>query len=247
MQISQDAHNAIRRHALSEYPREACGLIVDGRYIPESNHAVNPEISFEMLPEPGLLDRACAVVHSHTVDPATRYRQTKDPRTPSETDMQQQMALGIPYGITATDGHWIDELVWLGDRDIAPLLERPFISGIFDCWELARDWLRLNLGVEPPTIAREHDWLNKPNNYFLDMHEGAGFRLIHGIENFERGDVVLMTLGREARKRRYPDHCGIYLDGGELLHHLYGKPSCQTRFDRYKAVTICAGRWNNQR
>lgn len=76
-------------HATRELPREACGVVVAGRYIPCRNIADHPEQDFVLNPvdyaRAALTGKIEAIVHSHpmggTASPADRSacQQTKLP------------------------------------------------------------------------------------------------------------------------------------------------------------------------
>ncbi len=57
------------RHALQESPKEACGVVVDGRYWRCRNIADYPELDFVLNPSDyavaALFGRVEAIVHSH--------------------------------------------------------------------------------------------------------------------------------------------------------------------------------------
>ena len=80
------------RHALEEAPREACGVVIDGRYWRCRNIADDPEQDFVMNPtdyaKAALSGRVEAVVHSHPMGgPA------------SETDRRSCTGTRIPWHI----------------------------------------------------------------------------------------------------------------------------------------------------
>ena len=65
----QDFRCDAERHALEHAPREACGVVVDGRYWPCRNIAENPEQDFVIDPRDyavaALYGTVEAIVHSH--------------------------------------------------------------------------------------------------------------------------------------------------------------------------------------
>lgn len=67
--MEQDFRLNAVKHAKTVYPKEACGLVVDGRYFPCQNIALNPTADFAINPADyaramfaGTIE---AVVHSH--------------------------------------------------------------------------------------------------------------------------------------------------------------------------------------
>ena len=65
----QDFRCDAERHALEHAPREACGVVVDGRYWPCRNIAEDPEQDFVIDPRDyavaALYGTVEAIVHSH--------------------------------------------------------------------------------------------------------------------------------------------------------------------------------------
>lgn len=67
--LDQECRRKAEGHAILEYPKEACGLLVDGKYWPCQNVADDPEVNFVLNPtdymEAMLSGTIEAVVHSH--------------------------------------------------------------------------------------------------------------------------------------------------------------------------------------
>lgn len=67
--MDQESRLKAEGHAILEYPKESCGLLVDGKYCPCKNVADNPEQDFILNPadymEAMLSGTIEAVVHSH--------------------------------------------------------------------------------------------------------------------------------------------------------------------------------------
>lgn len=91
-------------HAMREYPRESCGLVVmvgdEARYI-ECQNIAEDDDHFIIDPEDFILADAAGeivgVVHSHPDAPAL----------PSEYDIQAQKATGVPWHIISVPaGNW---------------------------------------------------------------------------------------------------------------------------------------------
>lgn len=88
-------------HALREYPRESCGLVVmigdEARYV-ECENLADGNSHFIMNPEDFILADAAGeivgVVHSHPDAPAL----------PSANDIEAQKATGVPWHIISVPG-----------------------------------------------------------------------------------------------------------------------------------------------
>jgi cell wall-associated NlpC family hydrolase len=149
--------------------------------------------------------------------------------------MQAQLAMGIPWGIVSlASPESAREPFWFGDDlPVPPLIGREFRHGVTDCFALVRDWFRVELGVTIPNYPRQHEWWKADKNMFIDLFRDAGFRRIPRVER--KGDCVIgMVLGR------VPNHSGVYLGGGLILHHLERRLSRQEPIGPWmKYVTHC--------
>lgn len=222
--------NSVRAHAADEYPKESCGLVLAiGRkheYIRCKNTATDPEEEFRIAPEEyaAAEDRGeiVAIVHSHP-DATSR---------PSNADVAMCNASGLPWYILS----WPEgDLRKLLPAEYIPLLGRPFVHGVQDCWQVCADWYQREWGLAFPRYEREDGWWEKAEGRSLYEHhyEAAGFYV---VDQPRRGDLIVMAVGRTA----HPNHAGVYLGGDPslpdeesrvfgqgpfLLHHLYGRPS----------------------
>ncbi len=143
---------ALKAHAIAEFPKESCGLIVAGAYVPCFNYAADPENDFKIAGEDfiGHAPNVQAVVHSHP----------NGPFYPSNRDMQGQLQTALPWFITATDGERASDPVQWGDRsDIPALVGRDFMHGITDCYSLVRDVFALG---KDRLAEQGIDWPHEP-------------------------------------------------------------------------------------
>ncbi len=215
--------HAIQAHAVAEYPRECCGLIVAGpdgeAYIPCRNLATTPSEHFR-LPAEDLADaedmgEVLAVVHSHPNAPATA----------SDADRVMCEASGLAWHIVSV-GQVTGADPECGDLQTiepcgydAPLVGRQFSHGTLDCYTLVRDFFERELGIQLSQYEREDDWWEKGQDlYSLERLRAEGFELIEG--ELRRGDMVLMQI-----RSPVPNHAGVYLGDGQLLHHIHGRLS----------------------
>ncbi len=237
---------AVRDHAVAEYPREACGLIVmAGKrevYVPCRNLAMGAD-HFVMSPEDYAaaedVGRIAAVVHSHP----------DVPPVPSEADRVACEATGMPwYIVTVAKGPEgnvvageIRGFTPVGYR--APLLGRQFAHGVLDCYSLVRDWYERERGIALPDFSRQDGWWEpgRDGDLYMDHYAEAGFRPLALGEVMEPGDVVIMQVRSDRA-----NHAGIYL-GMErikeapevhpvpdaMLHHLHGRQSERVVYGGY--------------
>lgn len=239
-----------KAHAKKAYPLEACGVIVDGRYHPMTNAAADPAKH-----EEGNKDCLCQRC-SFAIDPVELAKLLGDrdlqgvfhshpdgPFYPSALDMQQQMAMNIPWVIIATDGERVGDPVEFGDTlPIAPLLGRKFMHGVFDCYSLVRDVFRLGKegmadfdpawpyeAVTLYNLPREDNWWSNGQNFYLEGFEKAGFRRIE-MSEARPGDAFLCRVPDD--RIPVPNHAGVLLSNSLIIHHLPG----ETRVSRREPV-----------
>ncbi|MDR3427935.1 Mov34/MPN/PAD-1 family protein [Silvimonas sp.] len=155
---------AIKAHAIRDYPREACGLVVvirgRERYVPCANTAPGTD-HFRLAPEDyaaaEALGEITTVVHSHP---------DSNPE-PSEADKVGCEASGLPWLIVgvARNGAGEPETTALASFAPsgyeAPLVGRSFHHGVLDCYSLIRDWYRRERGISLPDFERAG---NPPGN-----------------------------------------------------------------------------------
>lgn len=206
---------AFEKHALADYPREACGLIIANgdkqQYIQCRNTAGNgqdfrlPGQDYAAAENQG---QVLALVHSHIDRDAQ----------PTEADLVSCEATGLPWHICAV-GHDAGEdapkvLGWHSFEPsgyVAPLVGRSFHHGQLDCYTLIRDFYSRELDIEIPDFERPDDWWSKPDcgELYLDNFERAGFVKVDDGPRY--GDVILMQYRSDRT-----NHGGVFLGDAEL-------------------------------
>jgi len=204
---------AAQEWAISCFPNEAGGFVYDGSFHPVENIAEEPLCRYRPAMKPD--HPVDGFIHSHTQDPST---------APSRVDMASQQAAGVPYGIVATDGKVASEIQWFGDQlPVPPLLGRPFVSGVSDCWCLVRDVYRTQFGITLHNVPRDPNWYKAemPHGSPQDLFSVAriiesGFEIVQ-LKDAQPGDIV-------AGRVMCPvvNHCGLLLENNLLLHQLDG-------------------------
>ncbi len=224
--MQQTTLQAIQAHAIAEYPRECCGLVVAGAhgeiYVACTNAAAKPSDQFRMPAEDYAaaedLGEVLAVVHSHPNASAAA----------SDADRVMCEASGLPWHIVSVGQvageapacHDIQSIEPCGY--LAPLEGRQFAHGILDCYSLVRDFYAQELGITLSQYERDDNWWdNGQDLYSLDRLRAEGFELIDGEPR--RGDMILMQV-----RSPVPNHAGVYLGDDLMLHHLYGRLSEKT-------------------
>jgi proteasome lid subunit RPN8/RPN11 len=219
---------AIREHALREYPRECCGLVMrGGLYVPMENKAPDPEEAFEVDTGALMQDGVLALVHSHTDAPAA----------PSAADMEQQIATGITWGLISTNGNDATPVWWWGGGiPTPPLLGREFrhgpsgSDGKGDCYALIRDWYLLERKIDLPEFPRDDTWWHAGRDLYRDNFAKAGFVQV-SPNDARPGDVVLAHVLSPV-----VNHGGIYLGNGLILHHLPSRLSREEPLARWMSL-----------
>lgn len=218
--FSPDVDAVARMDALTRFPQESCGIVIGGRYLAIENVAVDPGNHFEMPAEtwtdhPGIQ----AVIHSHGPQHLL---------APSADDMRHQIASAVPWGITRCDGVTASPILWFGDfRLEEPLVGRDFTHGVTDCYAIIRSWYWQERQVKLPEFPRDHAWWSAGGDLYNDGFGAAGFRVVTAAE-VAPGDVPLINF-----RSKVPNHAGVLLEGGLLLHHLMGRKSAREPVGRW--------------
>ena len=109
-----------------------------------------------------------------------------------------------------------------------PLLGRPWVWGVTDCWSLERDWYKQEKGINlkdwnRPTTPEE--FLKNP--MFELCAKDTGFRMLSSTEKLEIGDLLFMSIMSPGL-----NHVAIYL-GDNVLHHLTDRLSCREPYSEW--------------
>lgn len=231
--LSTELNLSITQHILAEYPNEACGIIVKGKYVPCKNIAEDPSNNFRIAAEDYadalISGELNAVVHSHPF--ATHpLNHRLDPRTPSASDQQAWIDLGVVFLIYATDGESVTAPLVLDDQQPAELIGRNFVHGYQDCYAIVRDYYRTKLGIQLPKQVRGWEWWSTDQTLYEDNWQLAGFVEVP-IEDAQVNDVVLFKVASKTT-----NHAGVITEQDEILHHLFYRPSGRD----------CLSKWHKQ-
>lgn len=234
MNLSAAAKHAMFSHArdmaAKTPPEEAVGILSEGQYIPCPNLSSRPETSFrlsrEILSCHPMIE---AIIHSHPGGNAC----------PSAHDMRQQIASDMPWIITvvptAGKPEAAEEWFAWGHRPRLDL-QAGYRHGVSDCYGLIRGWFHDEAGFILPDYPRAWEWWHGAGNLYLDHFAEAGFMALPPQHSIQRGDVFLAAI-----RSAVPNHAGIYVGNGLILHHLAGaKPVDPCRLPRKEPIE----RWN---
>ena len=207
-----------KEHALSVFPQESCGIVVDDKYIPCENIAENPLLDFRIddkitLPfiANGTLQK---VIHSHPV------KQILAKSSPSSSDMRGQISSNVPWGIIDTDGEVVNDPYFWGDFKLdEELYGVEFHHGVQDCYTAVRKWYWQMLNIKLADIPRDDEWWVNGEDLYTENFDKWGFIKI-SPSDIKHGDVML---GKVLSARL--NHAGVFVEGGLVYHHLPGRLS----------------------
>ena len=149
-----------------------------------------------------------AIVHNH-IDSSNE---------PSENDLNNCNALGIPYYIFSYPD--LELNIVEPKETFNPLIGRDYKFGVNDCFEAMRDWLNSE-GIEIPKRAVfEDDWWLKGLDYFTEETISEwGFKKV----NFpQKNDLLVFAV-----ESSIGNHCGVYLGNDLFFHHAENRLSCR--------------------
>lgn len=211
-------YDAMCAEAIARYPEEACGLIIAkgkrSKFIPCKNIAENPRRDFMIHQED--YDRAAdegeviGVWHTHP----------NKPTRPSAADRAGMELTGVPWHIMSV--HQGENGLVVSGPDVhmpdgfkMPLLERPYVYGVFDCYTLVVDYYKEEFGMTLPPMphTRIPRFWEKGLNLMEQEYGNAGFVRIFDQEP-KKGDLFLTQDGAKC-----PNHVLIYIGDDMIMHH----------------------------
>lgn len=229
--LTKSIKAAINAHANKRHPKECCGVILNGEYIPCTNVAADDN-QFEI--DPLDLVRAekegkiQAYVHSHS---GFGEASTK----PSQPDMIQMGLHGLPWVIA----NGVDVDLYHPTDYKAPLIGRDYYHGTLDCYTLIRDYYQRELGITLGDYERADAWWESKDSkpLYLDNFKKEGFVEVDVVQ---KHDIILCRLGRTV----HVNHALVFIGDGKLksertgdiigndlvLHHPYGRESLRDIF-----------------
>lgn len=225
------------RQAKDDFPKESCGFILENDYVRCENIAENPVSDFEISPEDYLRyeKEIKCVFHSHVEFPHA-----------SKADMEFQITSNLPWCIiNFNKNKAVTHEVFWGDQlppyEFIDLLGRQFFHGIQDCYGLVRDYYR-TCGYILKQYPREWLWWERDPSMLLDNIEDAGFYEVDDEMSMRMGDLLFFQIDAPV-----PNHCGVYLGNGLILHHLAGALSCRQPLNLFKKYMTTVVRHTNEK
>lgn len=238
MKLTKKEIQKWEKHCRAEYPNEACALVIDKQVVPTPNSAEDPTSAFSIDPQhyaTALVEnRLQAVLHSHVITSKTDPR--RDPRTPSSADMASQIAMNVPFGISAVNADQVSDLLWLDDDLTRPLEGRTFQYGVSDCYSLVRDYYFQKFGIKLKNYPREDGW-DKKENHIIDRYKDAGFYEIPKDE-FAIGDLLVMKI-----QAPFPNHLAVVVSHNVMLHQMFGRISGKETISKWGPYIVSVLRY----
>jgi cell wall-associated NlpC family hydrolase len=220
MQLSRDAHEAFKQHVIARHPEEACGLLIDNQYYACTNVHPEPTKAFrisgaERLDKELQIGPIQAVLHSHPYDVLQSqqfYKNKYNPAWPSVCDQENFMAGSEPWGIAASDGQGISDLVWLTDEPRS-FERRQFEWFTSDCYAVVRDWYTINTEIRLPNFTREWEFWRKGLNIIEDGIKSIPFAKVLPTEKAQKGDMPVFAMGSQII-----NHVSVLSSDNMMLH-----------------------------
>lgn len=209
----------IRRLACSSPQIETCGFVLtSGDVAQVPNASPEPATHFAIAPEDYAAYEELGITgvwHSHLTEPSF-----------SPLDQEVLRTDDTPWAIYCLA---TDTFSQVNPGAPAPLVGRPFVYGVYDCYALICDYLS-ELGVPMPIWSRGAwgEW-NQPEFTPFDTETPALGPDVTAGPN-QAGDIILFNLGDFPD---HSDHVGVFNSASTFLHHLAGKKSRLDLFSSY--------------
>ena len=218
----------VKDHALRDAPNEACGFISvnsfgDVTVLPCENMARNKTNRFAIDPRKNIeaekLGHVAAFYHSHCSDILDK---SVDRFSSEDLDTSYESCIPALLYVQASDSwHYSQPTTY----EPAPLLGRPFVGGIWDCYSIVRDYHKMNNKVSmgyyfPPDNPSSmcnfgyEENLSKENFHEIDLAEAT------------TGDVFLFKI-----RSNFINHCGVYLGDNQFIHQPLNSISTESMLD----------------
>lgn len=222
----------IFQHVIACYPEECCGLVMQKsrvqKFVPLKNAHSDPmshfvpdaQEYFDATNESGW--EVVTLVHSHCGDGANTF--------PSDSDVANCNEHQIPYTIVS----WPEGDMRIIQPEQMPLIGRPWVLGVYDCWGLIMEFHKLH-GVHLNDYRVDNRWwIDGSKNFYQDNWRDAGFVQ---KSDLKFGDMIIFQISSPVW-----NHAGIYVGDNTIIHHTEGKLSKRDYltgwYDEHK-VLIC--------
>lgn len=203
----------ILQHAFADITKESCGLILSkDTYIPCKNISDTPESNFKIDGRIYIkyYNNIKYIFHSHI-----------NHRHLSKADMELSKRTQTPLCICFLD----TKQIYYTNKTY-PLLKRPFIHGLFDCYSLVRDYYKQKMKIKLSNYSRELGWWETDENL---IENSMNKKHWVEIDDMNAGDVICFAVRSE-----FMNHLGLYIGNNKMIHHPYDKLSCEVDLNKYR-------------
>lgn len=101
------------------------------------------------------------------------------------------------------------------------LLGKQWVHGTQDCYTIAQQIFKDNLGIELTNYARPTDWWIQGLNLYAENFRKEGFEVVDCKEDdIQLLDVFMICIPDGRCLRNVINHCAIYVGDGKVVHHL---------------------------
>lgn len=210
-------------HARRIAPHEACGAILHNKeLLIWDNISPTPELNF--IPRIQLDGRDFSEVkillHSHA----------NDQTYPSREDWLYGYGMGTIQGLYCTQ---TNQFRFYNGVNQGPLVGRPFVMGVTDCFSLVKDVLETEFGQDAPDYPRWWNYWDEEDLVAKYMY-ATGY-LFKQVIDLEPGDVIVSRIGNS----KYANHISVVSKDG---HHIYdhrslGAPVSEHSLSRRVAIS----------
>lgn len=212
--ISEFNKEFIKSHALEEFPKECCGIILSNNIIRCDNVAEHKEKQF-------IIDSS--IVQKYKEDIISIYHSHPNEPTFSQSDIYISEKLDVPYVLYDCKSEQFSEYMPRGTT--IPYEGRPFLNGVFDCIELTREFYREKLNIlingqpEHPYRYYFHKWITEETK-----RQYSGETCVQKFLN-NNGFVEVATpkkhdiLTMSSALIPAPINLAIYLKNNTILHY----------------------------
>lgn len=205
MFINDNLKLQIKEHALREYPKECCGLIISSgdKLLTYSckNISSNPLIHFELSP----LDYIRAYDQGKNKIIGVYHSQENDNLSSLDIlNSTNHKYYSIVYSYKN------DRFFEITDKHFKykKYLGKEFYIGKQDCFSLIQEFYKNEYNIIINDYKRNDDWYTINPNIIIENYKKEGF-IETTKENLQEGDIILFRF----------KHFGIYLNNNLLLHH----------------------------
>lgn len=222
--LSTQERDQIKRLSVKRPTEESCGFVLENEDVVQVEN-IHPDKEFHFrISEQDYMkwdtEGIKGIWHSHTVDPSF-----------SPTDQMVMRCDKLPWAVYCISENKFTE------ADLskpAPLLDRPFIYGVWDCYSLTTDFLK-EAGINlPPWKRGMHGEWDTPGFFEFDNNWDKYNTVDVTRKRYQKYDIVLMNLGTN---KGHTDHIGVFSDDGiTLLHHPYNSLSRKNKWSQWLAT-----------